>query len=167
FRMSAFYDSPYVTRPDLHFFVPLVMLIAVAVAIWFWSRRTREPLIVFAAIWALLAIAPVLDIRLMQPRDFVHIRFLYVPSVALSLLGAIAFRQLIAQPKLRVGVTAVCVVALAISTRAQIGFLHDSEAMYLRGIAIAPDNPVPKNNLADDYVHAGRIDEAAALLDDN
>lgn len=167
FGMSAFYDSPYVTRPDLHFFLPLLLLIAIAAGIWFWSRRTREPLIVFAMIWALLAIAPVLDIRLMQPGDFVHIRFLYVSSVGLSLLAAIALRQLFAHPRLRVAVAAAIMVALAVSTRAQIGFLHDNEAMYLRGIAVAPDNPLPANNLADDYVHAGRIDEAAALLDDN
>ena len=167
FGMSSFYDSPYVTSPDLHFLLPLLLLIAIVVGIWLWSRRTRERLILFSAIWAVLAVAPVLDIRLMQPSDFVHIRFLYVPSIALSLLAAIALRQLFSNAKLRATVTAALVIALAVSTRAQIGFLHDNDAMYLRGIAVAPGNPLPANNLADDYVHAGRIDEAAALLDDN
>jgi protein O-mannosyl-transferase len=168
FGMSAFYDCPYVTRPDwLHFAAPLLLLMAMAAGVWFWSRRAREPLIAFAAIWVVLALLPVLDIRLMQEGDFIHIRFLYVPAVALSLLAAIALRQLLPQIRYRAVVGAGCVVALAISTHAQIEFLHDNEAMYLRGITIAPNNRVPKNNLADDYVKAGRLDEAASLLDDN
>lgn len=167
FGMSAFYNSPYVTRPELHFVAPLLMLIAIAAGVWFWSRRTRQPLIAFAALWTLISLAPVLNIRLLPENDFVHIRFLYVPSIALSLLAAIALRQLVSQPKFRLAIAGACVIVLAISTRAQLGFLHDNEALYLRGVAIAPNNPLPKNNLADDYVKAGRIDEAATLLDDN
>lgn len=168
FGMSAFYDSLYVKHlGTLHFFAPLLLLMALAAGTWVWSRRTREPLVAFGALWAFFSVAPVLDIRLLQPGDFVHIRFLYVPSVALSILAAMAMRQAIPQPRLRVVAVAVCVVALAAATRAQLPFLQDNEAMYRRGIAVAPDNRVPENNLADDYVKAGRIDEAAVLLDDN
>jgi len=168
FGMSAFYNCAYVTRPDLlHFFAPLLLLIAIAAGVWFWSRLTHEPLIAFAATWSLLALLPVLNIRLLPEGDFIHIRFLYVPSIALALLEAIALRQLLPEPRYRLAIAAALVGALAISTRAQIGFERDNEAMYLRGIAVAPDNRVPRNNLADDYVKAGRLDEAAALLDDN
>lgn len=168
FGMSAFYNSPYVTRPDLvHFVLPTLLLIGIAIAIWFWSRRTKTPLIVFAAIWALLGSLPVLDLRLMQPGDFIHIRFLYVPSMALSLLASIALRQLIPNPTYRVGITVALAIALAVSARSQLGIFRDNESLYRRGIAVAPDNRVPYNNLADDYIHAGRLDEAAVLLDEN
>lgn len=168
YGMSGFYNCPYVTHPDLlHFVLPLLLLIVIAAAIWFWWRRTRTPLIAFAAIWGLLALLPVLDIRLMQEGDFIHIRFLYVPSIALSVLAAIALRQLLPRLRYRSAVTVALVVVLAVSTRAQIGFLRDNETMYRRGIAIAPDNRVPKNDLADDYVKIGRLDEATTLLDDN
>jgi hypothetical protein len=168
YDMSGFYDSPYVTRPDLlHFALPLLVLVCLGTAITYWSRRTREPLIAFAVVWALLALLPVLDIRLMQEGDFVHIRFLYVPSIALAMLAAIALRQLRLSARYRVAVTASLVAALTISTHAQLAIFRDNDALYARGIAIAPNNRVPKNNLADDEIKAGRLDEATALLDDN
>ena len=190
YGMSAFYDAPYITRPDLlHFVLPTLALILIATALWYWSRRTRQPLIVFAAMWALLAIAPVLNIRVMQEGDFVHLRFLYIPCFAVALTVSILLRQIWDAPPFsslgvrgtsktvgtrpfpsveRAGILtalALC-CGLALATGSQIGHWRNNEAMYKRGIQIAPDNRVPKNNLADDYIHAERIDEASVLLDD-
>ena len=167
YGMSGFYDCPYVTRPDLYFFLPLLVLIGIGVGVWFWAKKTNELLIIFAASWAVLGLIPAMNLRVMQEGDFVHIRFLYVPSIALSLLAAIALRQVFANRRIRAAFALVLVIGSVLSTRAQMGFLHDNEAMYLRGIAVAPDNRVPKNNLADEYIKAGRLDEATALLDDN
>lgn len=168
FGMSSFFDCSYVTRPDLlHFVLPLIALLAIAFGIWLWSRRTQNPLIVFCAIWALLGILPALNIRLMQEGDFVHIRFLYVPCAAASLLAAIALRQLIPNPRYRLAAAVACALVLAVSTLAQIGFLRNNEAMFQRGVAIAPANRVPANNLADEYIKTGRLDEATTLLDAN
>lgn len=167
YGMSAFYDCAYVTRPDWQFFVPLLLLIAIGMGVWSWARKTHTPLIVFAAIWVVLGVLPVLNLRVLQEGDFIHIRFLYVPSIGMSLLAAIALRQVLRSQRVRLAVASVLVIALAIATRAQLGFLHDNEALYLRGAAVAPNNRVPKNNLADEYIKAGRLDEATALLDDN
>lgn len=168
YGMSAFYNCPYVTRLDLiHFATPVLLLLAVAAGIWFWSRRTRTPLITFAAIWALLGLMPVLDIRLMQEGDFIHIRFLYVPTVALALLVAIALSQLLPVLRFRIALASALVIALALSASSQLGYFRDDEVFYQRGIVIAPDNRVPRNNLADDYIKDGHLDEATALLDDN
>jgi tetratricopeptide (TPR) repeat protein len=56
---------------------------------------------------------------------------------------------------------------LAISSRLQLDTFRDNDALYRRGIEVAPNNRVPKNNLADDDIKSGRLDEATALLDDN
>jgi hypothetical protein len=168
YGMSGFYDSLYVTQPDSpRFFLPVLLLAGVAAGIAFWSRRSRSPIIIFAFLWALLSLLPVLDIRLMQEGDFIHIRFLYVPSIALALLAAIALRQLLPNIRRRISVTIALSIALAISARAQLYAFRDNDSLYRRGIAIAPNNRVPKNNLADDDIKAGRLDEATALLDDN
>jgi hypothetical protein len=168
YGMSSFYNCPYVTRPDLlHFVLPLAALIALVSGIWLWSHRTRNPIILFASLWALLGLLPVLNLRLMQEGDFIHIRFLYVPCAAVSLLLAIALGQVIASSRLRYIVALSIVVALAISTSAQIGFLRNNKVMFQRGVAIAPENRVPRNNLADEYIRAGRLEEATTLLDEN
>ena len=168
YGMSSFYNCTYVARPDLvHFFLPLALLLLIVVGIRFWSHRTRTPLIAFAAVWAFLAVLPVLNIRLMQEGDFIHIRFLYVPCIAVSLLAAIAIRQLISSPRHRFATAAALIIALAVSTYAQIGFLANNVVMFQRGVLIAPENRVPANNLADEYIKVGRLDEATTLLDEN
>lgn len=165
YGMSSFYDSPYVNDPGMKFAISLLILLLIAIGIWLWSRRATK-LISFCAIWALLAVLPVLNIRFMQEGDFVHIRFLYISSFAFSLLIALGLREVVPRTRLRNAVAAGLLVLLAASTRMQIGYFANNEALYKRGIELAPDNRVPKNNLADDYIKQGRDDEARPLLED-
>jgi hypothetical protein len=167
YDMSAFFPSEYVTSVSFtHFVLPLLALILILVSLDYWARRTKTPAIAFAALWIFVAMLPVLDLRMMQPDDFIHIRFLYVSSIGFSLLTAVAIRQLLGEPKLRAA-AAVAIVSLFVAgSYAQMDYWRDNDSLYRRGIAIAPNNPVPKTNLAAEYLRSGHDDEAITLLDD-
>ena len=165
--MSAFFPSDYISTPSFtHFVLPLIALLLILAALDFWSRRTKSPEIAFASLWMFLGLLPVLNLRMMQPDDFVHIRFLYIPSIGFSLLIAIAIRQLLPVPRLRLAAAAAIVALLTAASFAQINYWRDNISLYQRGVAIAPNNPVPKTNLAAEYMRANRDDEAQAMLDD-
>jgi protein O-mannosyl-transferase len=167
YDMSAFLPSTYITTASLtHFVLPLLALVLILFALDFWARRTNSPEIAFASLWLFLGLSPVLNLRMMQPDDFIHIRFLYLSSIGFSFLIAIALRQLLREPKLRLAAAVALVSLLGAGAFAQIDFWHDNVSLYQRGVAIAPNNPVPKTNLASEYMRANRDDEALALLDD-
>jgi len=108
----------------------------------------------------------VLNLRMMQADDFVHIRFLYLSSIGLALLVSIALRQLVRQPQLRLATGLAIAAVFAAVTAAQLDHWRNNVSLYQRGIAIAPNNPVPKTNLASEYIRAGRDQEALGLVDD-
>ncbi len=164
YGMSAFLPGTYVSA-FTGFVIPLLVLVGIIVCVFCWSRWARNSAIAFAALWMFLAMLPVLDLRLMQPNDFVHIRFLYVPSIGFAMLVALALAQLLRKRMALLGVTSVLVVVLAVSTYAQSRYWHDNVSLYQRGVAVAPDNPVPANNLADEFIKAGREEEALHLID--
>ncbi len=167
YGMSAFFNSDYVSTPSLvNFFLPLVVVVAILFALDYWARRTRTPEIAFAATWIFIGMLPVLNLRMMQADDFIHIRFLYLSSIGFALLVAIALKQLLHQPKLRLAAGLALAGILATSNAAQLNHWRDNLSLYHRGVAIAPRNPVPKTNLASEYIRAGRDNDALPLLDD-
>jgi Flp pilus assembly protein TadD len=167
YGMSGFFPSDYVSTASItHFVLPMVAILLILASLDFWSRRTNTPEIAFASLWMFLGLLPVLNLRMMQPDDFVHIRFLYISSIGFSLLVAIAIRQLLREPKLHLAAAVAVVSLLSAGAFAQINQWRDNVSLYQRGVAIAPDNPVPKTNLAAEYMRAGRDDEALAMLDD-
>jgi tetratricopeptide (TPR) repeat protein len=167
YGMSAFFPSYHVSTPSLNLFVlPLVATLLILAAVDFWARRTKSPEIAFASLWIFLGLLPVLNLRMMQPDDFIHIRFLYIPSIGFSWLVAIASRQLLPVDRLRLAAAAALIAVLTAGSFAQINNWRDNVSLYQRGVAIAPGNPVPKTNLAAEYMRANRNDKALAMLDD-
>jgi hypothetical protein len=167
YGMSAFFNSDYVSTLSLeHFVRPLVTVLTILFALDYWARRTKTPVIAFAATWIFIGMLPVLNLRMMQADDFIHIRFLYLSSIGFALLVAIAIQQLLRQPKLRLAAGLAIAGILAAGTAAQLNHWRDNLSLYQRGAAIAPRNPVPKTNLASEYIRTGRDQEALPLLDD-
>ena len=167
YGMSAFFNSDYIsTLSPVHFILPLLAVLAILFALDYWARRTKTPTIAFASTWLFIGMLPVLNLRMMQADDFIHIRFLYLSSIGFALLLAIAIQQLLQQPKLRLAAGLALAAILAAATAAQLNHWRDNLSLYQRGAAVAPRNPVPKTNLASEYIRAGRDQEALALVDD-
>jgi len=166
--LSVFYDTPYVTHVSLRFFVLPVVGIAVAAGllIWWW-RRTRSPLVAFAAIWVLLPILPLMNLTVLPMGDFIHDRYLYLPSIGLVLLVAAALasidtREILGRPAGQVVAIALAFV-LAFGTVAQSVPWANDVVLYYHGMQVAPNNDLPRNKLAATFVQRGMYEQGIKL----
>jgi tetratricopeptide (TPR) repeat protein len=167
-RLSAFYDTPYVTRVSWKYFLsPLLgVIVAAAIVAYAWWK-SRSPLVAFAAIWMLLPLAPVVNLALLPMGDFIHDRYLYLPSIGFALLAGMALAKLDAwkiagRPA---GTIAASVVALAMiaGTVAQSLPWSDDIPLYTHGMKVAPNNDLPRNKLAATFVARGMYDQGIRL----
>jgi len=170
-RLSEFYALRYVADPGLRTFVfPAALLIAIGVGGVLWTRRLKYAAVAqFAGARILLALVPVLYLRGLTPDDFVHDRFLYLPSVGFVILIALAIRQLpgsLTEPGKSVMQPAVFVLlALAgmVGTFSnQLPWASDV-LLYENGLKFVPESSNLKDNLANALAARGRSAEAIRL----
>jgi len=164
-RLSAFYDYPYISEFTLQsvllplgLVVGLVALLAVAVR--------KSPAGQLAAIWMVLPIVPVLDVRVFPRGEFIHDRYLYHPMIGASLLAAIGIAAIQrrwpwrwTRMALYAGGTVVA-VALGVATFRQTGYWTDNFTLYSRGVAVAPRSAFANNNLGSVLLNRGEWDAA-------
>jgi protein O-mannosyl-transferase len=163
-RLSAFYDTPYVTHVSWKYFLaPLIaMIISVAVIAFAWWR-TRSPLVAFAAAWIFIPLLPVLDLSLLPMGDFVHDRYLYLPLIGFALLVAMGLaaldRKEIAGRPAGSLIAAVVAVVLIAGTIVHSLPWTDDVPLYEHGMKIAPLNDLPRNKLAATFVARGMYEQ--------
>lgn len=153
--LSGFYDVAVVELFGfLNVVVPVVALVGIVVGIAYWFRRSRQPLVAFCAGWILIALLPVLYIRVFPSWDIVHDRYLYLPSVGFVILIAVAIRQIKSAkqsfgiPQTQVVVVVVIAILYCASGIADQGSWATDYSLYRRGFAVAPNNLTPKVDLA-------------------
>jgi tetratricopeptide (TPR) repeat protein len=165
--LSAFYDVPYVQPTEASLILlPAAGVAGVAVGLWMWSRSSRAAAV--ATSWLVLPLLIVLNLRALPQDEFVHDRYVYLASVGFALLVGLAWESL-GSPRSRFPVHAIARAAVATLLVAALGagtiyynrFWANNQALYERGMAIAPNNNVATNNLAGLY--AARGDYAAAI----
>jgi Flp pilus assembly protein TadD len=135
-------------------------LAVISLIVWRRRRASAAP----AAAWfgylvLLLPVAGLLPSGVQATAD----RYLYVPSMVCALVAAILVSQLAtSKPRaLLAAAAAVCVVfAFTALTRRQVGYWHDSVALWSRAIELDPRNDVALYNLAVGLAEQGRDDEA-------
>ena len=141
---------------------PLLLLIAVVVSL-IWAVRSCAANIRLGAAWFAITLAPSLSLRYLNPGDFVHDRYLYLPFVGLALIVAvwlsrINFTRVWGIASLALG------LALCIGTRSNLHIWQDDTSLFQRAIETAPNNPFVKLNLAVAYLNSNRATEAIPLL---
>lgn len=167
FRLSAFYDTPYVTHISWKFFLaPLLGVVASLFVVAYAWWKSRSPLVPLAAAWLLLPLVPVLNVAILPMGDFIHDRYLYVPSIGFAMLVGLALSKLdIALLGKRTGLYAAGAVAAAmmVITVAQSLPWTDDIPLYQRGMQVAPINDLPRNKLAATYVARGMYEQGIRL----
>ena len=167
--LSAFYNTPYVTTPGVvNFALPLVAILAAAVFLRMWSRRVRA--VVFASALLVVPLLPVLNLSMFYVGENAHDRYLYLPSIGFSILVALALNRirpgratLAGRPAFQVLAAIALTAMLGLATSLQSTHWASNLLLFYRGVSIAPDNPIAKNNLANEMVERELYDEAIAL----
>jgi len=169
---SEFYSLAYVTVPGFqNLLLPVLFLLVFFAAAGYWiSKLPNSRLGLIALLWVLVPILPTLYLRAIALDNFVHDRFLYLSSVGIVILIALAVEQISAS-KLLAGSRAVvkwaivavlCVAAFAGTLNHQMQWASNI-LLYQNGIKSAPQNLIVQDNLANELVDSGRLDLAIPL----
>jgi hypothetical protein len=166
--LSAFYDTPYVMKATVSTVLLPGIFVAVAGALVLFVARQSSAMR-SAAIILILPLLPVLNIAVFQEGDIAHDRYLYLSSVGLSIIVAVVLTRLqlgaplLGLPAAQAVATASLVVLMIVGTAVQNQHWASNLLLYYRGIGIAPDSAVARNNLANEIFERGLHAEAIAM----
>jgi tetratricopeptide (TPR) repeat protein len=166
--LSAFYDTRY-TSTISDALVPLLFCAIAGAAAVYVLVRARSRTAWFATILLLVPLAPLMKLDVFFRGEIAHDRYLYLPSVGFALLLGLIFREIHAVESRRKTV-AYGAVAIAIfffsATMGQTLYWANDLVLYARGVAIAPDNLIVRNDLANELMKRGYRDTAVAQYRD-
>jgi len=160
--LSAFYDTGYV-RTFGEALMPLLLCLVMAAAGLFALVRSRSRVAAFAAVLLLLPLAPLMKLDIFFRGEIAHDRYLYLPSIGFVLLLGLGFRWAFERRELRdyalVAVGAVATFFIAATIWQSLNWANNI-VLYARGMAIAPNNLVVRNDLANEFMKRGQLDVA-------
>ena len=175
--LCAFVHLPYVTQASSpNFFVPLAVVIAVAISLGVWhhqlARSSPELARVqaFACAWLVVPLMPLADLSLLARGEIAHDRYLYLPMIGFGILVGLALRPLSRLPLRAFGEPAFqCVAFLLLAavlgtlTTAQDIYWANNFLFFTRGAEVVPSNNAAVTNLADVYGGLNQFGAALAL----
>jgi tetratricopeptide (TPR) repeat protein len=156
-HLSPSYDIP--TGSALWPFLLLIVVVAALV----WIIRKSSKFIQFGFAWFAITLAPTLISHYVDPIDYVHDRYLYLPSVGLALMAAVWFARL-RFTVLRSVAASIVGFALCCGTHQALPVWKDNISLFTRAVETAPDNPDMIIGLAASYMKAHREAEAYPLF---
>lgn len=167
--LTGLYYTPYVTGAILSQVVaPILALGGTLAGLWYWNRREGNSTVAFAGLWLLVGLAPALYLRNFGNGDFVRDRYIYLPSVGIAILLAMACRRLpsikgwSAQAVQVSAVLVLCVAYVCASLAQQVYWASDL-LVWARGQALYPENPYAAVGLAAEYSKRGAHERAIEL----
>jgi tetratricopeptide (TPR) repeat protein len=167
--ITGLYYTPYVTSAIFsQVVVPVFVLGAALVGLWYWNRRDGNSTVAFAGLWLLVGLAPALYLRNFGNGDFVRDRYMYLPSIGFAILAAMglrrlpSFKQWNAQVVQGCAAIVLCVGYVGASLAQQVYWGNDL-LLLLRGQSLYPGNPYAVAGLAKEYSQRGAHDRAIEL----
>jgi tetratricopeptide (TPR) repeat protein len=131
-------------------------------------QATRRPWLATGWLWYLGTLVPVIGLVQVGAQARAD-RYTYLPLVGIYVAAvwsaAEAAARLRVPPRLATGLLAAVVAALAVATRAQIAYWHDSVALFERAVAVTSPNPIAHVMLGKALASEGRFDAALAQFD--
>ncbi len=169
--LTGFYYTPYVRDINFaSFILPALGLALIALFVYWWSRRERDPLITFFGIWIPICLAPVLYLPAFKNGDFVRDRYIYLPSVGFAYLLAKAIRKIPLRlpgsttPWLQPAAVALMSGACAFGVLTQQVYWAEDLLVFHRGYTLYPQNTAAVKNLAYAFNQSGDPASAMSLL---
>jgi protein O-mannosyl-transferase len=169
--LRLFYDFPVSVSPrNVSFWGPLIVLGIAFAGTLLWRPRRADGAILAAVTWMAVPLLPVLNIGLFYRDDFVHDRYLYLPSIGLAILFSVLANAIAGEapgPRRRlVAVTCLTllIASLAALTATESAPWQDNLSLYSHA-ARNSTNTMARINLASEYATRGRLEEAQKLLE--
>ncbi|HEY4416118.1 MAG TPA: tetratricopeptide repeat protein, partial [Verrucomicrobiae bacterium] len=139
----------------------LILILALA---WRW-RKTR-PYFLFGWLWFLGTLVPVVGLIQVGSQSIAD-RYTYIPSIGFFIAVVFLATELAAKiqiPKIIIaGITGIVLSACIGLTEFQLRFWQDSETLFRRAIAVAPDNVIALVDLGVALDSQARFDEAVVV----
>lgn len=170
--LSTYYNFPAVLHPTLkNFILPALFDAGVGFGVYACVRKSRPA--AFFAVWLVLPLIPLLNLRVFLANDFAHDRYLYLPSVGLAALLAMLLKKVCGGPPRRLGISAsllaaaVCLAAaMSYGTVTESFYFKDNLTFYAFNLERAPHNPDAESNYASLLAERGQYGPALeAFLD--
>jgi tetratricopeptide (TPR) repeat protein len=176
--LSGGYVNPTYSAPTIGFWLPLVGILLLLLALLWQALRGNRAVAIGSALILLPLLPALATIRFYPQGDMTHDRYLYLPSVGLCLLaGALAQKMLQAPKGVRIiaaSMAGLVLVALSAITFAQQRYYDNDLAFLQREIEVNPANAFPYALLGNIYMDQGDSDlafknfrTAAALAPDD
>ena len=170
--LTGLYYDPYVqSAASSRFWLPVIVLAAVAAGIWYWTRRTGDRIVAFVGLWMIVTLIPALYLRNFSNGDFVRDRYVYLSSIGFVMLLAKLIRLLPGLNKVNSAAvqalaTSALVLAYCVGTYAQQVYWGSELLVFARGNALYPNSPYAAVGFAKELSRRGSYDRAIRLMTD-
>lgn len=158
--------------------IAIAAFVLLATSYWAWRSRSGEReagglklAVTIGILFLVLPLLPALNVNGLNPGDFLHGRYTYLPLAGLMLLIAVVW-SMVPQRKVLLFVAAALATGFSLSTYGQEKQWKDDLTVFTIGHQLAPHNAVVARNLADmnavTALHLsaqGRCREAMPILD--
>jgi protein O-mannosyl-transferase len=162
--LAVYYDLPTVDRGlALGFLLPASMLAVAGGLIGYVFYRTKQKVWLFGWLWLVIALAPVLYFRAFGMNDFVHDRYLYLPSVGLALALTAILEDWRERSVLATPVGVVVIGGFLFATFAQTPIWRNDYLLFSRAYQVSPGSEYVLNNLGLEMEKRGAYDRAVSL----
>jgi tetratricopeptide (TPR) repeat protein len=157
------YIAPAGSFLSLSFLAPLVLLVAITVAVWL----ARSRILTFAGAWFIIwLLPPLVGLRSFLPQYFVQERYLYLPSIGICLALALGIEWLATRRLFtfsgRQVATAVASGLLIVWSVAYINqnrIWNDTLSLFRHCVAVNPDSTYSHIGLSTEYYVQGMRQE--------
>jgi protein O-mannosyl-transferase len=184
-ELSPLYYTPLLNHPVfLYFFVPslviAIILLAAAVILYAYRPITRKSeaeheewtALIMAFAWGIVFMLPALYLPSLQDNSFVQDRYLYVPSIGISIIAAIGITRIgrLGRPKIvglpwpQASFVLLLIVLMLHATLRESQVWRNNVTLFTRATYVSPENKEAQGNLAAAYSEAGQYDQAISLF---
>ena len=171
-RLSPFYDREFYSHLDIrNVLLPAIPVLMAGAGLWFWAKRSPKAAV--AAIWMVVPILPVLNLRAFIEGHLVHDRYLYLPSFGFAMLVAVGLRhlklgssRLLGQPVLQLGIAAIIGLALGLGVVQATACYATETTFFTYVTSMSSEGHKSNMNMAGILGRQGHLDEAIKMYEE-
>ena len=159
-RLAVFYPHPEGSLALWKVFAAALLLLLTTAVVW---RERRFAYLPVGWLWYLGTLVPVIGI-IQVGRQAMADRYAYISLLGIFVMVVWSAAEFL--PRLRLSrpsqfaLSSAALFLYAACSYVQIGYWHDSLALFTHALQVTPDNPIAEDNLGTAYVERGLLDQA-------